>query len=54
MQSPLREEYAPYERDFVVVQWDPRGSGLLTHPQEFLDALAATLADVVGLSPRQE
>jgi len=27
VQSPLAPEYAPFERDFVVVQWDQRGSG---------------------------
>lgn len=26
-QSPLVERYAPFERDFVVLQWDQRGSG---------------------------
>ena len=25
VQSPLAPEYAPFERDFVVVQWDQRG-----------------------------
>ena len=27
VQSPLTQEFAPYEREFVVVQWDQRGSG---------------------------
>jgi proline iminopeptidase len=27
VQSPLISTYAPYEQDFVVVQWDQRGSG---------------------------
>ena len=27
VQSPLVTTYAPYERDFVLVQWDQRGAG---------------------------
>jgi pimeloyl-ACP methyl ester carboxylesterase len=27
VQSPFVETYAPYERDFVLVQWDQRGAG---------------------------
>jgi len=27
VQSPLISTYSPYERDFVLVQWDQRGSG---------------------------
>ena len=27
VQSPFRSTYAPYEKDFVLVQWDQRGAG---------------------------
>src|ERR1700693_519123 len=27
VQSPFVSVYAPYERDFVLVQWDERGAG---------------------------
>jgi pimeloyl-ACP methyl ester carboxylesterase len=27
VQSPFISTYAPYERDFVLVQWDERGTG---------------------------
>jgi pimeloyl-ACP methyl ester carboxylesterase len=27
VQSPLTDIYSPYERDFIIVQWDQRGAG---------------------------
>ena len=53
VQSPFVSTYAPYERDFVLVQWDQRGAGRTFAKNGATDvSLARLVRDGIELSQR--